>query len=157
MNHQMRTGTSVRPVKCVGITDIERQMIFGIRVHLGPAYAVKTLGGLPVPFLELGSEFSGPLADLIGLKQRKPPGILLLPYLKNIFTLVNSEAGSEMLPSSPWLSFSGQALAGSAPPLWERRCLCRPGTMTSKTAHATIPATLRALANSLQALNKLLN
>src|SRR3712207_5730577 len=69
-------------------SDIEGEMIAGVRVHLRRADRVEALRGLAVSLLELGAENAGPLADLVFLQKRVAAGrLLLLPDFEDRFFL----------------------------------------------------------------------
>ena len=82
MHHQIGAIASERLVEGVGEADVEREVVARIRVHLARTDRIETLRRLPVTFLDLGAELSGPLADRIGLEQAVAAVAALFPDLE---------------------------------------------------------------------------
>ncbi len=78
----MRAGAAIGPVEGVRITEIERQVVVRIRVHLPRRDRIEAFRRLPVAFLDLRAKLARPAADRIGLQQRVPPRAVLLPDLE---------------------------------------------------------------------------
>ena len=87
MNHEMRTGAPMCPVVVVRVTQVEGQMIVGVRVHQTRSDFIESLGRLTIPLLELRAKFARPFADLEFFEQGKAAVALFLPDLKRVLLL----------------------------------------------------------------------
>ena len=79
VDHQKGAGAPVRLIEIVGETDVDGEIVRRVGIHLPGRDGVETFRRLAVAFLDLGAKLAGPATDRIGLEQRKPPFVILLP------------------------------------------------------------------------------
>ena len=82
VDHQELAGAPVRAIIGVGVAQVHRQMVLGVRVHLLARDRVEALGRLAVALLDLGAELSRPVANGIGLEVVVAAVVALLPDLE---------------------------------------------------------------------------
>ena len=82
MDHEKSTGAPVRPVVSIWETGVDREVVVGVRVHEAWSDGVEAFRRLPVALLEFWTEFAGPAANRIGVKEGKAPALVLFPDLK---------------------------------------------------------------------------
>ena len=79
VDHQKGAGAPVRLIEIVGEADVDGEIVRRVGIHLPGRDGVETFRRLAVAFLDLGAKLAGPATDRIGLEQRKPPFVILLP------------------------------------------------------------------------------
>lgn len=91
MHHEMRAGAAVGAIEGVREAEIEREIIFRVRVHLPRRDVVEPFRRLPVALGDLRAEVARPLADRVGFQQREPALAILLPHFQLGFHLEHAQ------------------------------------------------------------------
>ena len=91
VDHEEGAAAAMRAVKGVGETEIEREIITRIGIHLAGSDRVEALRRLTVALLDLGAKVARPAADRIGLEQREAAGVVLLPDFQLGFFLEDAD------------------------------------------------------------------
>ncbi|MNE92091.1 hypothetical protein D3C80_1897820 [compost metagenome] len=90
MHHQVLARAAIGAVIGVGETDVEREIIARIRIHLGGADVVETFRRLTVTLDIFRPELARPFADVVGRDLVVLAVVLLLPDLECAFFLENA-------------------------------------------------------------------
>ena len=86
----MFAGSPEGPVQPVGIAQVKGQVEFAFGVHLPGPDRIKTFRGLPVSRALLGTDFSRPVADGVGLEVMKKAVTAFFPDFEFRFLLENT-------------------------------------------------------------------
>ncbi len=91
MNHQIGAGAAVGAVEGVGIADVDREIIMGVRIELRRRDRIEAFRRLAVALLDFRPELARPAADRIGREQRQASAVVLLPDFELGFLLEQAD------------------------------------------------------------------
>ena len=91
MDHDGPAGAVPGAVERIGIADIEREIIGGIRIHLAGRDGIEAFRHLVVALAQLRTELAGPAAHREGLQEGVLPVRLHLPDLELRFLLIGAD------------------------------------------------------------------